>query len=65
MKTKVSLMEIVWLVVAGLSLGFFIDAMVRTGWHKASMFLVFAGISILMYLWRRSLRRSEQDGEDE
>ena len=61
MKTKVSLMEIVWLVVAGISLGFFTDAMIRFGWSKARIFLLFVGLSLLMYLWRRALRKSEDD----
>ncbi len=56
-------MEIVWLIVAGVSLGFFVHAMINVGWHKAYVFLIFVGLSLLMYLWRRSLRKSEQEND--
>ncbi len=58
---KISVMEIVWLVVTGLCLGFFVDAMIRYGWAKAYVFLILGGLSLLMYFWRRSLRQKEEN----
>ncbi len=64
MKKRISLMEYVWLGVAAVSLGFFIDAQIRYGWHKARTFLLFVGIALLMYLWRRMIRKSEEEQQD-
>ncbi len=61
MKVKVSLMEIVWLTVAAISLGFFVHALINMGWHKAYVFLIFVLLCLLMYWWRRSLRKSEEN----
>ncbi len=60
MKTRMSLMEYVWLAVLVITLIFFGDAMFRFGWQRAKTFLLFAAISLLMYLWRRQLRKSEE-----
>ncbi len=58
-------MEIVWLFVAVVSLGFFVHAMINFGWQKAYVFLIFVGLSLLMYLWRKRLRKTEEQEQEQ
>ncbi len=65
MKTRISLMEYVWLAVLVISLIFFGDAMFRFGWYRAKTFLLFSAISLLMYLWRKQLRKKEEANQQD
>ena len=60
-KKKILLMEHVWIGVALITLAVFIYTTIKQGFGKSYLMLIFSAISILMYLWRRKLRNSEND----
>ncbi len=60
MKSLIRLMEYVWLTLAFLCLVVFVDAMIRFGWYKAKIFLLLTALSLIMYLWRRQVRKQQE-----
>ncbi len=65
MKARMSLMEYVWLTVAFISAVMSVDAYFRYGFSRAKTFLIFVGISLLMYLWRRSIRKNDEKKQEQ
>ncbi len=65
MKSLIRLMEYVWLTIAFLCFVVFVDAMIRFGWYKAKIFLGLTAISLIMYFWRRQVRRQEEAEADD
>jgi len=61
MKTKVSFMEIVWLFVAIIIIVFMINAVLLSDWKNAKILAVLFFLSVMMFLWRRALRKSENN----
>jgi len=58
-KKKILLMEHIWLAVAALTLVLFIYSAVVQGFKDSYVLLIFSGVSALMFLWRRNLRRND------
>ncbi len=60
-KNKAFIMEHVWLVVTLISIGFGIHATITQGIEKSYVFGILAIFSILIYFWRRNLRKNDED----
>ncbi|MBN2893365.1 MAG: hypothetical protein JXL97_15945 [Bacteroidales bacterium] len=60
-KKKVMLMEHVWFGVGLAALTLFVINTISKGFSESYILLIFAGISFLMYLWRKNLRKKDTD----
>ncbi len=60
-KNKVFLMEHVWFFVTVVTFAFFVYATIKQGFEKSYIMLILSGISFLMYLWRKTLRKKEEN----
>jgi hypothetical protein len=59
-KKKLLLMEYVWLGIAFLTFGVFVYSTIKQGFGESYIMLIFSAVSVLMYLWRKKLRKSEE-----
>ena len=57
-------MEILWICMAAMCLIIAIIRNVNFGLDEAKAMYVFAALSALMFLWRRHLRKKEEEKED-
>ncbi len=60
-KKRKSIMEYVWLVVAIISLGFGVHATIHKGIGESYVFGIMFIFTVLIYFWRRNLRRKEEE----
>ncbi len=60
-KKKLFLMEHIWLFIAGLTFVFFVYNTVKQGFSESYIMLIFSALSILMFLWRRALRKKDEE----
>ncbi|MBN2664105.1 MAG: hypothetical protein JXR68_10690 [Bacteroidales bacterium] len=60
-KKKIILMEHIWLVLSILTVTLFIYSTIVQGFKDSYILLIFSGISALMFLWRRNLRKNEDN----
>jgi hypothetical protein len=62
MKTNLNrILEIFWLILAGLTAFMGVYATVRNGFKSAYVFFIMAILSFLLYLARRTLRLNNKD----
>ncbi len=59
-KKKPVLMEHIWLVISVMCLVFFVYNVIKIGFTESYILLIFSVISILMYLWRKALRKKDE-----
>ncbi len=52
------ILEVVWLLLAAICLGFAIYATVTVGFNQSYMFFILALVAVLMYFIRRHRRRT-------
>lgn len=57
-KNKTGIMEYVWIAVAVLSLVTGIHKTIKYGFNESYLFFIFAAISILLFFYRRYLRKN-------
>ena len=62
-KRKPILMEYVWLGVALISFGFGVHATINVGFQKSYIFLVLVILAVLMYVWRRHIRKNVEKND--
>jgi len=60
-KNKAFIMEHVWLMITAISIGFGIHATIKEGIGVGYVFGIIAVFSIMLFFWRRSLRKNEKD----
>ncbi len=60
-RSIIHILELVWLSLAGLSLLAGIYNWHQAGFSESIMFFVIMFVSLLMYIYRRNLRKSRKD----
>ncbi|MBO4772495.1 MAG: hypothetical protein J5595_08145 [Bacteroidales bacterium] len=63
-KSRKHPMEILWICTGIMCLTVAIIRNVRFGFDEAKAMYIFAALSALMYLWRRSLRKKEEKDDN-
>lgn len=59
-RSAYKIIEIVWLIIAGMSFIAFIHALLRGGLYKDSiMFAIICSLSVLMYVFRKQQRKQK------
>ena len=63
-KRQIRLMEYLWITLAVITLALFVVDLIKVGLKSSYTFLLLSIISFLMYLWRRALRKKEEQEDN-